>query len=96
MPRPPKAPPPKHLLEERHNMPDQGKELSEAIQAFVEKLELNEEATNALLEAPVDVQRRVVQEAKEVPNGRSASAAVKFRVVRYTRLLKAEAGPGRA
>lgn len=32
--------------------------------AFVEKLELNEEATNALLEAPVDVQRRVVQEAK--------------------------------
>lgn len=51
----------------------------DALEAFAEAMELNAEAAAALRAAPPAVQRRVLGEAGEVPKGRSASAAVRFR-----------------
>ncbi|CAJ1440483.1 unnamed protein product [Effrenium voratum] len=63
-------------------------DLGPEVEAFLETLAANEEASVALRGAPIEVKRKMLQE--QVPSGRSASAVITFRVRRYTRLLKAE------
>ena len=87
MPKPPKEPPPKHLLTE----PPKAKEdltLTADVEDFLKSLDVNEEASRALREAPQEVQRMMLQEVQDIPAGRSASAAVKFRVQRFSRIFK--------
>eukprot|EP00435_Cladocopium_sp_Y103_P000452 s3774_g1.t1 len=97
MPKPPKGPPPKHLLKEPPDATKQDMagppdiELAKAVEGFCRSMELDDETKRAVLEAPAEVQRRLLME--DFPSGRSASAAVKFRVQKFKRLLKEEAPP---
>ncbi|CAJ1353774.1 unnamed protein product, partial [Effrenium voratum] len=97
-PRPPSAPPPQRLLERAKASQPQAcvptqDDLGPEVEAFLETLAANEEASVALRGAPIEVKRKMLQE--QVPSGRSASAVITFRVRRYTRLLKAESEAAR-